>query len=244
MNADKITYEYYSHWAGVNMTPEKEGIFINYDPERDIIPKGYSQSMDVYVFANDNLMAVSYGNRAKEKIEKIADKIKENRNIDGLRVLLEKAFAANVGKNIKYIYRNRLESSVPAVILNAAHCDLFLEFFREVNPNNKDYSWVKEYYLEIASKNYCHGIIIDNKLVSATNAPDMPYMQELVQEIGINTLKEYRGKGYARAACISLINELLSNNICPMWSTDEKKHSIGSFGKKHRIRKTCRCINN
>jgi predicted GNAT family acetyltransferase len=63
-----------------------------------------------------------------------------------------------------------------------------------------------------------HGIILGSKLVSATDAPDM---QESVQEIGINTLKDYRGKGYARAACISLINELLSRNICPLWSTGE-----------------------
>jgi predicted GNAT family acetyltransferase len=47
----------------------------------------------------------------------------------------------------------------------------------------------------------------------------MPYMQEFVQEIGIHTLEEYRGKGYARAVCISLIHELLSKNICPLWST-------------------------
>jgi predicted GNAT family acetyltransferase len=77
----------------------------------------------------------------------------------------------------------------------------------------------EEYYLDIVSKNYCHGIIVDNKLVSATDSPDMSYMQEFVQEIGINTLEEYRKRGYARTACISLINELLSKNICPLWST-------------------------
>jgi hypothetical protein len=221
MNVGKITYEYYSHWTGVKITPQKRGVFLNYDPERDIAPKGYSRSMDVYAFVNDNLAVVSYGSRAKTKIEKIAGKIEENKNIDSLRLLLKETFLTEVSKNIKYIYKNRAESPMPAVTLNAGHYDLFLEFFKENNPNNKDYSWVKEYFLEMASKKYCHGIIVDNKLVSATDAPQMPYMRESVQEIGINTLQEYRGKGYARGACISLIDELLSRDICPLWSTGE-----------------------
>jgi hypothetical protein len=37
---------------------------------------------------------------------------------------------------------------LPAVILNASHCALVLDFFRENNPNNQDYSWVEEYFLD------------------------------------------------------------------------------------------------
>ncbi|MDR2135829.1 MAG: GNAT family N-acetyltransferase [Treponema sp.] len=231
MDVEKTTYEYYSHWTGVEMSPEKQGTVFNYNPERDIVPRGYAQSSDVYVFCKDNFTVVSYGNRAKEKIEKTKGGIEKSNGVDVLRTLLEKTFLAKAGKNIKYIYRNRLESPLPAVILNAGHCELFLDFFRKNNPNDRDYSWVREYFLELASKNYCHGIILDNKLVSATDAPDMPYMQELVQEIGINTLKEYCGKGYARAACISLINELLPRNICPLWSTGENNIASDRLAK-------------
>jgi RimJ/RimL family protein N-acetyltransferase len=177
--------------------------------------------MDVYVFANDNLAVMSYGNRAIEKIEKSAGKIWDAKNIDVLRSLLSEMFLTNVGRNIKYIHRNQLKSPVSAAVLNAGHSELFFKFFKKNNPNNKDYSWVEEYFFKIASKKYCHGIITGNELVSATDAPDMPYMRESVQKIGINTLKEYRGRGYARAACISLIDELLSRNICPLWSTGE-----------------------
>jgi RimJ/RimL family protein N-acetyltransferase len=227
---DEITCEYYSRWTGVKISPQKSGLFLKYNPERDAAPKGYSRSMDVYVFwrppdkSGDRLVVISYGNRAKEKIEAIAGKgkIEECGNIDSLRLLLKETFLTDVGKNIKYVYKNRVENPLPALVLNAAHYDLFLEFFRANNPDNGDCSWVKDYFLEIASKNYCHGIIVDNKLVSVTDAPDMPYMPDLVQEIGINTLKEYRGRGYARAACVSLTKELLSRNICPVWSTGEK----------------------
>ncbi|MDR0719175.1 MAG: GNAT family N-acetyltransferase, partial [Treponema sp.] len=210
MNIDEITYEYYSHWTGVIITPQTRGVFFSHDPKKDTVPKGYSRTTDVYVFVNDNIRVVSYGTRAKERIEKIADKLQGNKCIDSLRFLLQETFLTDVGENIKYIYRTRAENPAPAVVLNAAHYDLFFEFFKENNLDVKDYSWLKEYFLGMAAKRYCHGIIIGNKLVSATDAPDMPYMQDLVQEIGINTLKEYRGKGYARAACVSLINDLLS----------------------------------
>jgi predicted GNAT family acetyltransferase len=96
---------------------------------------------------------------------------------------------------------------------------MYIDFLKTDNQNCSDYSWVKEYFLKLVSNNYSHGIIVDEKLVSVTDAPDMPYMKEYVQEIGINTLKEYRGKGYARAVCLSCIKELLSRNICPIWST-------------------------
>ncbi|MDR0403307.1 MAG: GNAT family N-acetyltransferase, partial [Treponema sp.] len=105
------------------------------------------------------------------------------------------------------------------------------------NPNCEDYSWVGEYFFELAKKKYCHGVIIDDMLVSATDAPDMPFMSGRVQEIGINTLEEYRRKGYAKTACVSVIKELLSKNICPLWSagtgniaSDRLAYSIG-FGK-------------
>jgi predicted GNAT family acetyltransferase len=47
----------------------------------------------------------------------------------------------------------------------------------------------------------------------------MPYMSDEVQEIGINTLSNYRGRGYATIACQGSINEILKNGKIPQWST-------------------------
>jgi hypothetical protein len=38
MNVDKVTYEYYSHWNGAVMTPQKRGVFLIHNPQRDIVP--------------------------------------------------------------------------------------------------------------------------------------------------------------------------------------------------------------
>ena len=117
--------------------------------------------------------------------------------------------------------------------------ELFLDFFIKNNPNCNDYSWVGDYFLELVKKKYCHGIIVDGILASATDAPDMPYMSDCVQEIGINTLAEYRGKGYAQMTCISMINELVSSNICPIWSANIENNGSNKLAQKIGFVKYC-----
>lgn len=65
----------------------------------------------------------------------------------------------------------------------------------------------------------CVGVFADGGLVSCTDAPGMPYMAGEVQEIGINTLQEYRGRGYASVACSKCIQEILDHHKTPTWST-------------------------
>ncbi|MDR3167990.1 MAG: GNAT family N-acetyltransferase [Treponema sp.] len=234
MNIESTTYQYYSHWLGMDICDKTKGFYLVYNQDRDNMPKGYSCPMDIFAYLCADLLIISYGNRAKEKIEKIIHAIKGIADIDCIKSLFADIFSTNVHHGIKYIYKNKKESQIEAEILKANHIELFLDFFKSNNQNLKDYLWVKEYYLDMVSKHYCHGIILDEKLVSATDAPDMPYMQELVQEMGINTLAEHRGKGFARAVCISFINELLSKGVCPLWSTgnnnvasDRLAYSIG-----------------
>ena len=123
--------------------------------------------------------------------------------------------------------------------MGKGHLELFQNFFKKNNPNCHDYSWVEEYFLELVKKKYCHGIIVDGILASATDAPDMPYMDDCVQEIGINTLEEYRRKGYAKLACISMINELIANDICPLWSTGIENEGSNKLAKKIGFEKYC-----
>ena len=66
----------------------------------------------------------------------------------------------------------------------------------------------------------CCGVFMDGLLVSCTDMPIMPYMQESIREIGINTLAAYRGRGCAKAACLQCIHEVLSRGKCPIWSAE------------------------
>ena len=92
-------------------------------------------------------------------------------------------------------------------------------FFKNANPKCSNLDWLQAYFEEMICGKLCSGAYEGSILVSCADAPGMPYMSDEVQEIGINTLPDYRGKGYATIACQSSINEMLKNGKVPQWST-------------------------
>ncbi|MCI9370974.1 MAG: hypothetical protein K1W19_17800 [Lachnospiraceae bacterium] len=56
-----------------------------YFEERDKIPDGYGQPFDIYIFADKNRWIISYGNKAKEKIEKLKNYIDKIQFIENLK---------------------------------------------------------------------------------------------------------------------------------------------------------------
>lgn len=89
----------------------------------------------------------------------------------------------------------------------------------KVHPNCKNTDWLNEYYIEMITDSLCCSLYTNNILVSCSDSPDMTYMKNEVQEIGINTLDEYKGHEYATDVCIRASKEILNNGICPQWST-------------------------
>jgi GNAT superfamily N-acetyltransferase len=233
LDYEKLTSKYYAQWLGKDQIISNHKINLLFNPERDNIPKGFSNRMDIFIIIKNGTVNIAYGNRVKPVIQRIKDGLCET-NVEHIKSILETNFSLIVEHSIKYVYKNEMAVESNAIALTEKHLELFLNFFQKNNPNCEDYSWVDEYFLGLVKKKYCHGVIVGDILVSANDAPDMPFMSDCIQEIGITTLEEYRGKGYARMVCISMIKELLQKNICPMWSTgignivsDKLAHSIG-----------------
>jgi hypothetical protein len=233
LDFDKITNKYYARWLGKDEIIFNNKANLIFNSERDNTPRGYSNPIPVFILIRNDTVNISYGNRAKDIIQKIKNDLNNNK-VEDIKRILETNFSLRVNHNIKYIYKNEMKADSNAIVLTENHIELFVNFFKENNPNCEDYSWVGEYFLELVNKRYCHGVIVNGILVSTTDAPHMPFMNDFVQEIGINTLEEYRGKSFARIACISMIKELISKNICPMWSTgignivsDKLAHRVG-----------------
>lgn len=222
MAAYEITQQYYAKWLGIapDMLEEK-GILLAYNPERNVKPVGYQEVLDIYIYKTEKTIIISYGNRAAEKLLELKEKLRADMSGEEIQSLFTALFSVKVKHNIKYIYKYEKEAGKTgkARRLSEKDCDLYIDFFRTTNPNCGDFSWVKDYFLEISKKGYCHGVIVDNKLVSVTDAPDIPFMSDRLQEIGINTIPAYQGKGYAKASCQLCIKEMFRTNICPLWST-------------------------
>ncbi len=221
MSPKQKTYAYYAKWLGINPNVfDNRGVHLVYNPLRNEPAIGYTNTHDIVTYFTPTTIVLSYGDRAAEKIPEIEKSLTLGMSLEQVKVLLTDVYSVEPSHNIKYIYKNAVSSDRPAKRLSVDDYELYLVFFKKAHPDCKDTSWVQEYFTQIAGKGYCHGVVLDGQLASATDAPDMPFMSDMVQEIGIHTLSEYRGNGYAKTVCLSCISDMMSNDICPQWSTD------------------------
>lgn len=91
-------------------------------------------------------------------------------------------------------------------------------FFRALHAGADDDGWMREYFCEMAESGLAFGVFEAGALACATDLPGMPYLAGRVREIGIATLPEFRGRGFARDACVSAAREMIARGICPLWS--------------------------
>ena len=220
MDFFKTAKGYFSKFLGVS--PEMmdiNGVNFIESPERDKIQAGYSKKFDVYVYITLNNIIISYGSKISDKIIKLKDKIKPGMAADEVLNILEQDFNIKVRHNLIFYY------------------DKFLEFYKSKDKKVNTDGWLHEYFNNICSKGYAFGIFTNEKLVCVTDAPDMPYMNDKVQEIGIETLTEYRHKGYAALAVLSCIKYMIEKGVCPLWSCRDSNSASSGLALKAGFKK-------
>lgn len=221
MDYGKTFFEYYAKWLGINFDLIKtESLLFNKTAERDKKLPGYSEIYDLYTFIQADKVIVSYGEKASDFIDEMQKYVYKDMPAKEMAALLEQVFKQKPQHSIKYILDSLPENKIPAVKLTKKDYSDYLTFFKTMNPECDDTEWVEEYFLEMCENGLCYAIKHNDKIISVTDAPDMPYMRNQIREIGISTLKEYRGQGYAKAACIACLEAMLRKNICPLWSTE------------------------
>lgn len=222
LNCEMVTKKYYARWLGVEANAlEKDGMQWIHNSQRNITPAGHSHPIDVYMFIKCNSIIISYGDRALPKILEAKEKLSVGMTIEAVNSVCKQVFVSQPKHNLKFIFsgKTRENCNRDTKRLTCSDYALYLDFFVKAHPDCTNTSWVEDYFVDISKKGYCHGVIVNNQLVSATDAPDMPFMSERIQEIGINTLLPYRGKEYGKMSCLACINEMICNSICPIWST-------------------------
>ena len=213
-----VTQAYYSAWLGVDDLTSISGVRSVYSPERNVCQRGYPSRFDIYLWLQPERVIVSYGDAAAPMIPALMAELEAMRSASAVKELLWAAFSLEAKHSIKYLYENAVQSPMIAQTLTLDQYSDYADFFAACNPSgNRD--WLREYFEEMVRSRYCVGIFQEGRLVSCTDAPDMPYLAIKVQEIGINTLMEYRGKGFAAAACIACAQNILASGKVPLWST-------------------------
>lgn len=221
MNHKEITQQYYSKWLGqdnILNNPTGDVTFI-YSPKRNEVQLGYVKPFDLYIVIQPHRILVSYGDKMKGKITDIENRIPGLLSAEEVKRNLTPLFTHTIKHNIKYVYDTCRDIELKSRPLTASEYPKYLEFFKKTHPECLNVDWVEDYFAEMVSQNVCCGLYEGDFLACCSDAPDMPYMPELVQEIGINTLSKYRGKGYAADVCLSCAKEIMKNGKVPQWST-------------------------
>lgn len=182
--------------------------------ERNRVPYGYGAPVDLYVFCQKERLVVSHGDRGREKAGILQEEIRGGMAPEEIRRVLERIFERRADHSIKYVLTDPSLAS-GAAVLAAEDYGAYESFWKKCHPGSRDVGWLKGYFLEMVQERTCIGVFVDGMLVSCTDAPGMPYLENEVQEIGINTLPEYRGKGYASAACRKCLREILQRGKAP-----------------------------
>ena len=222
MDFNAITQSYYELWLGEQgcLTENSNKNLFIYSTERNKIQLGYTSCLDVLVWIQSDNFILSYGDAAKAGVNKIEECFSILYGASDVAHTLSNIFDCNVAHSIKYVYKNLPHSDNNDVkTLVSGDYDDYKNFFCSCHPNVKDTDWLKEYFDDMSKHGYCVGVYINNLLVSCTDAPNMPYMNDKVQEIGVNTLHDYRGKGYAAIACIKAAENIIISGKVPQWST-------------------------
>lgn len=217
----EATALYYSKWLGQDgiLNHDWKGIEYLYSQQRNTVQYGYSDRFDLYALCQKDRIVISYGDRAENQLEVLKSEIHKPMPAEEVRKIMEKSFRQKACDSIKFVFESPREIPSAARVLTEKDYRDYEDFWLKCNPGCSDTGWLKEYFEEMAQENMCIGVYVDGRIVSCTDAPGMPYMEEQVQEIGINTLKDYRGKGYASMACARCIREMTDRHKVPMWST-------------------------
>ena len=237
MNSTKL---YYEHWLGKLDCLSLEGVHFILSDARDVVQDGYSKAFDLYVWIDEKRIIVSYGKKATKNLEELKRKISVGQNVNDVLNTLSTTFNTNIGHHIKYFF-DRAPQILAVNHTKILTVDDYLDyetFFKTLNPNTKDTSWLREYFDEMVEENLCVAVYENSIIACCTDAPMMPYLPHLVQEIGVNTLPEYQKLGYAKMASAVVVENILMNNSKePLWSTTAANISSQKLAEKVGFKK-------
>jgi len=216
----EITISYYEKWLGQQgCLTDSEAVRFIYTNERNAKQAGYPSRLDLYVWVQPYKTIISFGDAVQERIDEFRKMLIIKSDISKIYKIISSIFECDINHSIKYLYKGTDQSiRLKTKILKALDYADYEIFFLSCFPDN-DNAWLRGYFDKMIKFGYCVGIYADNILVSCTDAPSMPYMEDVVQEIGINTLPNYRGKGYATAVCIKAVENIIASGKVPQWST-------------------------
>ena len=219
MDCKNLTDRYYSHFIGEPdiLVRIPDGVSYIYSCERNTAQYGYSKPFNLYAFVQKSRVVISYGDRIAAAIPELQKQIRTPLPANQLMKLLADFFDTPISHNVKYRFDRLPDLAAHSRRLELNDYPAYLEFFLTAHPGSRT-DWLEDYFTKLVASGCC-GYFVDSKLVCASDAPGMPYLESLVQEIGIYTLDGWRRRGFASDVCISTARAIIESDRAPLWST-------------------------
>jgi RimJ/RimL family protein N-acetyltransferase len=221
MNYLAETKRYYAEWLSVSSELlDQNGVFCFYSPERDAIQVGYSKSFDLYCYISGQTTIITFGCKLEHSIDWVQEFFQTNGNLAEFKKIVKEKLGKNLQQDFKYYFAES-PSDIDvskARQLTKQDYSSYLHFFKTQYPDSQAETWLADYFNVSTSKGYVFGFYVGDELVSVSDSPDMPYMNENVVELGINTLAEYRNKGYAKIVLGAMLEFVTSIQKVPIVS--------------------------
>lgn len=208
---ENVTVRFYSAYCCIHLSQlEKRNWFVCSE-ERNEVLEGLGCRYTVYILVKDGRFIAAYSPKYRKVFEPW-----KHLSRDELLAAASRRF--HLKKMQLMIFKQETVADFGnAKILRADDYPLFEAFFLEANPGSDPSGWLKDYFIEKSGKEYFTGYLLDGKLVSVCDTPNMPYLQGTIQHTGIQTLAPERRKGYAARTAALAAHHLLEMGICPQW---------------------------
>lgn len=211
---DTITNEFYSCFCGINLSEAVSDISFVCSDSRNEEVRGFGCKYSIYVLVKEKACIVSYAPQYDAFFKKLQDA-----SVDGILKAVDTSFKIKKLQLMKF-KQECVQEYGNARVLKKTDYNQYEEFFRLTSPTADPSEWLQAYFEESVEKEYFTGYFVDGRLVSVCDAPDMPYMEDIIQHTGIMTLESERKKGYAKRTAALATHNLIEKGICPQWECD------------------------
>ncbi|MFC2014426.1 GNAT family N-acetyltransferase [Chloroflexota bacterium] len=151
---------------------------------------------------------------------------------------LKDLFSAKTSLRIRFVFKRQISISTGNVVpLSKDDYHFFLNF--RLSLGQREWDGMREYFEANSDMGYFMARMVNGIPVSMTDPPGMPFIPDMVQEIGINTLPDYRNIGYAKEVVSACISKIIADNKCPMWSCDANNHASERLAYSVGFKKLC-----
>jgi len=206
--------DYFESWLSVPIEQilQNTGIQIFSNVGRTLKPDGWMTFIPVCGFESDGSLFISCIPEWEDEIRLL---LKDSALSDSLNKIEqfseEKTSLAFF--NHAFFGLNRLNPNIDTTevtLLNNSHFDAYIEFYRKANPNLcaiiDPYEFISEDFQERVDSKIHFCIFENDEMVSVTTSDNLPNKPTGLIQLGIDTLKDYRRKGYAEKVCAAFIN--------------------------------------